>query len=128
MSAQKGGSSLCGAPHGSLFCCRPPPPEPPVAHGSAPPPTAAAPAVAAAAVAAEAAGRAAAGLLAASAATTARGALHLGGRVPQGRADLVDVDLEDRATLALAGLVAAGLEAALHDDAHPLLQGLRDVL
>src|SRR4051812_14406576 len=44
---------------------------------------------AAAAVAAEAA----AGLLAASAATTARGALHLGGRVPQGRADLVDVDL-----------------------------------
>ena len=44
------------------------------------------------------------------------------------RADLVDVDLEDGALLALAGLVLTLLQAALHDDAHALLEGLGDVL
>src|SRR5688572_31068412 len=40
----------------------------------------------------------------------------------------VDVELDDGALLALAGLVLPLLEAALHDDAHPLLEGLGDVL
>src|SRR3954451_19636978 len=48
--------------------------------------------------------------------------------VAQGRTDLVDLDLEDRALLALARLVLTRAQVALHDDAHALLQGLRDVL
>src|SRR3954452_17621704 len=53
---------------------------------------------------------------------------HLGGGVLQGRADLVDLDLEHRALLALARLVLPRAEAALDDPAQPLLQRLRDVL
>src|SRR4051794_6908431 len=58
----------------------------------------------------------------------ALGARHLGGGVLQRRADLVDLDLEDGALLALTRLVLTRAQVALHDDAHPLLEGLRDVL
>src|SRR5690242_18255797 len=51
-----------------------------------------------------------------AAATTARGARDLGGGVAQARADLVDVELHDRALLTLSGLEAAGLEPALRHD------------
>src|SRR5215212_2542007 len=47
---------------------------------------------------------------------------ELGRGVLQGRPDLVDVDLEDRPALALAGFIAPRLEAALDDDPHALLQ------
>src|SRR6202012_2186825 len=52
----------------------------------------------------------------------------LGRRVAQGRADLVDLDLVDRALLAFLGLVGPLLEPALHDDPHPALQRFGDVL
>ena len=42
--------------------------------------------------------------------------------VLQGWADLVDLNLEDGALLALAGFVGALTETALHDDAHALRQ------
>src|SRR3954453_9323899 len=58
----------------------------------------------------------------------ALGARHLGGGVLQRRTDLVDLDLEDGALLALTRLVLTRAQVALHDDAHPLLEGLRDVL
>src|SRR4051812_22552904 len=64
----------------------------------------------------------------ATAATSAGHPGDLGRGVLQAGADLVDVELHDGALLALAGLVRARLETALRDDAHPLLQGLRDVL
>src|SRR4051812_9308326 len=60
-------------------------------------------------------------------AALAAGAVDLGGRELQGRADLLDVDLEDGALLALAGLIAARLEAAVDDDPHAALERLRDV-
>ena len=77
-----------------------------------------------------------AGLLAALAAATgvaaattrARGPGDLGGGERQRGADLVDLELHDRALLALAGLVGALLQTALHDDAHAALQRLGDVL
>src|SRR5665647_2260652 len=52
----------------------------------------------------------------------------LGRRVTQRGAHLVDLELDDRALLALAGLVRALDEPALHDHPHPLGQGLGDVL
>src|SRR5580765_5484938 len=61
-------------------------------------------------------------------ARAALGAVHLGGRVLQRRADLFDVKLDDRALLALTGLVRALLEPAGRDDAHPPLQRLGSVL
>src|SRR4051794_4794467 len=61
-------------------------------------------------------------------AALAAGAVDLGGRELQRRADLVDLDLEDRALLALAGLVGAGLQATLDDDPHAPLERLGDVL
>src|SRR5215510_298470 len=57
-----------------------------------------------------------------------RGLRDLGGGAAQARADLVDVDLEDRALLTLAGLVLPGLQATLDDRAHALLERLGDVL
>src|SRR5271157_6568659 len=65
------------------------------------------------------------------AAVTGAGAgdlLHLGRGVPQRRAELVDLELVDGPLLAFLGLVAALLEPAGDDDAHPALQALRDVL
>src|SRR3954447_19715041 len=62
----------------------------------------------------------------ATAATSAGHPGDLGRGVLQAGADLVDVEVHDGALLALAGLVRARLETALRDDAHPLLQGLRD--
>src|SRR4051812_10277528 len=61
-------------------------------------------------------------------AALAAGAVDLGGRELQRRADLVDLDLEDRALLALAVLVGPGLEPTLDDDPHAPLERLRDVL
>ncbi|ETO98655.1 hypothetical protein HMPREF1494_2208 [Bifidobacterium sp. MSTE12] len=46
----------------------------------------------------------------------------------QGGADLVDLQLNDRAALALLGVVRALGEATLNDDAHALTQRLGDVL
>ncbi len=59
---------------------------------------------------------------------TALGLVDLGGRVPQGRADLIDVHLDDGALLALLGLVGARLQPARHDDPGPAVQTLGDVL
>ena len=56
------------------------------------------------------------------------GLADLGGGVLQAGADLVDVDLEDRALLALAGLVAAGLEPAGDDHPHAADERLGGVL
>src|SRR4051794_41079540 len=58
----------------------------------------------------------------------ALGLSDLGRRVPQGRADLVDLDLVDGALLAFLGLVRPLLEPALHDDPHPALERFGDVL
>ena len=55
-------------------------------------------------------------------------AVHLGGGAAQRRADLVDVELEDRALLALFGFVGTALEPALHDDAGAAREGLGNVL
>ena len=52
----------------------------------------------------------------------------LGRRVAEGRTDLVDINLEHGALLALAGLVAARLQPARDDDAGALGQGLGHVL
>ena len=52
----------------------------------------------------------------------------LGGGVLQARADLVDVDLEHRALLALTGLVRALLEPSLDDHPGTARERLRDVL
>src|SRR5918995_1251174 len=80
------------------------------------------PRVLAVVAAASAARTAAAASLAASSVTR-----HLRGGVLQGRPDLVDIDLEDGAALALPSLVAAGAKPTLHDDPHSLLQRLGDV-
>src|SRR6266545_2507609 len=80
---------------------------------------------------AAAAGRALAALGAAGVAPAAARpgrAGDLGGGVLQARADFLDLDLEDRALLALTGLVRSGLEPALDDNPHAALQRLRDVL
>src|SRR6185503_6495857 len=61
-------------------------------------------------------------------ATTALTAVDLRRGVAQGRADLVDLDLEDGALLAFLGLVGALLEPPRDDDAHPALERLGDVL
>src|SRR5699024_6000256 len=76
----------------------------------------------------------AAGLLLAaevSSAVVASAALvlrHGRGRVPQAGADLVDVQLEHGATLALLRVEGAGAQSALSDDAGAARQGLCDVL
>src|SRR5690606_25260493 len=74
----------------------------------------------------------AAALLAATAvatlATAARGLGDLGRGVAQAGADLVDVQLVDRALDALTVLVGPLLTPALHDHAHASLKGLGDVL
>ena len=46
----------------------------------------------------------------------------------QGGSDLVDLQLNDRATLTLLRFVGALREAPLNDDAHALTKGLGDVL
>ncbi len=61
-------------------------------------------------------------------AALAAGAVDLGGGELQRRADLVDLDLEDRALLALAVLVGPGLQPTLDDHAHAPLERLGDVL
>ena len=50
------------------------------------------------------------------------------GGVAQGRADLVDLELDDGALLALTGLEGPLLEPPLHDDAGPAGERLGDVL
>src|SRR5690606_10599200 len=67
------------------------------------------------------------GTTAATAAATRR-AGDLRGRVPQARADLIDLELDRGAVVALAVLVAALLEAALRDDAHALRERAGHVL
>ena len=56
------------------------------------------------------------------------GLVDLGGGVPQGGADLVDLDLVDGALLAFLGLVRPLPEPALDDDPHATLEALGDVL
>src|SRR5215510_6834000 len=66
-----------------------------------------------------------------AAAVSAAAALRpgdLGRSVPQGRADVVDLDLVDGPLLAFLGLVAPLPETAVDDDPHAPLQGLGDVL
>src|SRR6476469_2801279 len=74
----------------------------------------------------------AAALLAAASETgtaaPALGLVDLGRGVAQRGADLVDLHLDDRALLALLGLVRARLQAARDDHASAALQGLGDVL
>src|SRR5699024_1667677 len=65
--------------------------------------------------------------VAALAAGTARTG-DLGRRASQTRADFVDVDLGALPARTILALELADLEAALHDHAHALLEGLRDVL
>src|SRR5689334_7486344 len=65
---------------------------------------------------------------AATVATGPHGLGDLGGRAAQAGTDLVDVDLEDRALLALTVVVRTRLEPALHDHAHSALQRLGHVL
>src|SRR5690348_13603670 len=83
--------------------------------------------------AAAAAGRALAAAVAAAApvaaaatepafAATAAGPVDLGGSVPQGRADIVDLDLVDGALLAFLGLIVPLPQPAGHDDPHTALQ------
>src|SRR5882757_10983787 len=71
-------------------------------------------------VAAAAAGTAAAAESAATATAAAR-LVHLGGRVAQRRADLVDLELDDGTLFALTRLVGTLLEPALDD--HPRAAG-----
>src|SRR3954453_13810583 len=58
---------------------------------------------------------------AAASAATAAGFVHLGGGVLERRADLIALEFDDRALLALAGLVGPLLEPALDD--HPRTAG-----
>src|SRR5690606_10860747 len=70
----------------------------------------------------------AAALAAAEPSALQLGLVDLRGGVAQGRADLVDLDLEDGALLTLAGLVRTLLETSLDDHPHAALQGLGHVL
>src|SRR5487761_139251 len=54
-------------------------------------------------------------------AATAADLVDLGRSVPQGRADIVDLDLVDGPLLAFLGLVVPLPQPASHDDAHPAL-------
>src|SRR5205823_14344238 len=66
---------------------------------------------------------------AATTTATATGRLaHLGRGELQRRADLVDLELDDRALLTLAGLERALPQPALHDHAVAAVQRLGDVL
>src|SRR5205814_10690127 len=56
------------------------------------------------------------------------GAGDLRRRAAPARPDLVDVDLEDRALLALSGLIASRLQPARDDHPHAALERLGDVL
>jgi hypothetical protein len=56
------------------------------------------------------------------------GPLGLGDRPTQGRADLVGLDLDHRALVALGGLPGPRLQAADHDGPVALAEGLGDVL
>ena len=70
-------------------------------------------------------------LTAAVAAVASPGAgdpVHLGGRVPQRGADVVDLDLVDGPLLAFLGLVRPLPKPPGDDDPHPALQALGDVL
>src|SRR5215207_10471293 len=80
------------------------------------------------AVAAAAAATSAGGAAGTAALSTTGITGNLGRGVLQRRPDLVDVDLEDGPALALAGLVAAGLQPAVDDDPHAFLQRLGNVL
>src|SRR5699024_866799 len=53
---------------------------------------------------------------------------HLSGRVAKARADLVELKLDRRTLLALAGLERPLTQSPLSDDAHPLREGASDVL
>src|SRR5690606_26076139 len=53
---------------------------------------------------------------------------HLRSRIPETRADLVDLQLDRRALVALAVLVGALTQTALRDDAHAFRQAPGDVL
>ena len=127
---QKGGSSLPtpGVAHGS-FPAGAAPPAPPAPRGRrrrGGRRRRSGPRVVAGGGLAAAARLTAAGV--AAPAALAAGAVDLGGGELQRRADLVDLDLEDGALLALAGLVGARLEPALDDDPHAPLERLGDVL
>src|SRR5215472_9489588 len=54
--------------------------------------------------------------------------VHLGGRIAQGRADVIDLDLVHGPLLALPRLVLTLAQAPGHDDPHAALQALRYVL
>ena len=55
-------------------------------------------------------------------------AVDLGGRELQGRADLFDLDLVDRAVLAFLRLIASLLQKSVDDHAHALGEGFGDIL
>src|ERR1700761_8183543 len=61
-------------------------------------------------------------------AATAAGPVDLGRSVPQGRADIVDLDLVDGPLLAFLGLIVPLLQPAGHDDPHAALERLGHVL
>src|SRR5690606_10030909 len=67
-------------------------------------------------------------LTAAGLTAAARSAGDLSRRVTERGADLVDLELDGRALLALARLVGALLQATGRDDPHALRQRTRDVL
>src|SRR3954470_23924732 len=112
-SAQKGGSSdgPAGVDQGSLAPPPPPPPPPPPETPPPPPPGQAPPAA-----------------TEATAALTTRGTGDLRGGVAEGRADLVDLELDDGALLAFLRVEGALLEPAADDDARTAGQRLGDVL
>src|SRR5579859_810873 len=66
--------------------------------------------------------------LAGEVAARAVGLDHLGGGVPQRRADIFDLDLVHGALLAFPGLVGPLAQPPTDDDAHSPLQALGDVL
>src|SRR4051812_4085544 len=82
----------------------------------------------AAATTATTAGEAAAAATEATAALTTRGTGDLRGGVAEGRADLVDLELDDGALLAFLRVEGALLEPAADDDARTAGQRLGDVL
>src|SRR6185295_9190502 len=76
----------------------------------------------------DAAALSAAGVATATATATATSAADLGGGPAQGRADLVDLHLDDGALLTLTGLVRALPEPARHDHPGAAGEALGDVL